>query len=223
VVEQELQENEEEVTDTLERGRSELSSREADLDTYETTVEVDWKSLGDLRVEVLVHELATNLKANHLAFREKELADREKQLAVMHPRELTATQKRLEELLVAWAIKAQKVWDFLGPTKTALVPLCLNPLRSMEPVQEVSAALPQLDSTGVKMLKLEEVIGDQLVAEGCVLVEKVVMCFRSRDPIASLDPVVLELVVEIEEVASSGVQDAAKVVAAWFQHLPEDA
>jgi hypothetical protein len=33
-----------------------------------------------------------------LAFREKELADRDKQLAVMQPRELAAVRKRLEEL-----------------------------------------------------------------------------------------------------------------------------
>jgi hypothetical protein len=33
-----------------------------------------------------------------LEFKEKELANREKQLAMMQPRELEAVQKRLEEL-----------------------------------------------------------------------------------------------------------------------------
>jgi hypothetical protein len=46
----------------------------------------------------------------------------------------------------------------------------------------------------VKMLKLEEVIGNQLEADGRVLAEKVAeyvfTCFQSRDPIVSLDPVV---------------------------------
>jgi hypothetical protein len=43
--EHELQEKEEEVTNTLERGHRELSCREADLDTHETTLEADRKSL----------------------------------------------------------------------------------------------------------------------------------------------------------------------------------
>jgi hypothetical protein len=80
--EQELQEEKEDVTGTLERGCNELLSREADHDTHETTLEVDWKSMGDLCMAVLAHELTADLKANHLAFREKELADREKQLAI---------------------------------------------------------------------------------------------------------------------------------------------
>jgi hypothetical protein len=93
--EQELQEKSEEVTSMLERGRNELSSHEADVNTHETALEAGRKNPGDLRVEVLASELTTNLKANHLAFREKELADREKQLAVTQPRELAATCKRL--------------------------------------------------------------------------------------------------------------------------------
>jgi hypothetical protein len=42
------------------------------------------------------------------------------------------------------------------------------------------------------MMRLEEVIGDQIEVEGCILAEKVaehvLMCFWSRDPIVSLDP-----------------------------------
>jgi hypothetical protein len=49
-----------------------------------------------------------------------------------------------------------------GQNETALVPLGFSPLRSRESVQEVSTTLPLLDSTGAKMLKLEEVICDQL-------------------------------------------------------------
>jgi hypothetical protein len=48
---------------------------------------------------------------------------------------------------------------------------------------KVSTVLPLLDSAGAKMLKLEEVIYDQLEAEGHVLAEKVaehvLMCFQS--------------------------------------------
>jgi hypothetical protein len=41
-----------------------------------------------------------------------------------------------------------------------LVPLGFNPLCSGEPVQEVSTALPLLDSKGAKMLKVKEVMGE---------------------------------------------------------------
>jgi hypothetical protein len=50
-------------------------------------------------------------------------------------------------------------------------------------MEEVSTALPLLDSAGAKMLKLEEVIDIQLEAEGHALVkavaEYVLACFQS--------------------------------------------
>jgi hypothetical protein len=53
------------------------------------------------------------------------------------------------------------------------------------------------------MMRLEEVIGDQLEVEGCILAEKVVehvlTCFWSRDPIVSLDPVTFGPATETEE------------------------
>jgi hypothetical protein len=96
--EQAVQEKEEEIAGMLDRERSELLSHEADLNTHEATLEADQKSLADLRVEVLAREFAADLKANHLAFRERELADREKQLPTRLPQELAATQKRVEAL-----------------------------------------------------------------------------------------------------------------------------
>jgi hypothetical protein len=69
-------------------------------------------------------------------------------------------------------------------------------------------------------VEAEEVICDQLEVEGRVLAEKVVehvlTCFRSWDPIVSLDPVVLGLIVGTKGVASSDVEDTAKIVAARF-------
>jgi hypothetical protein len=44
-----LQEKEEEVAGTLERGRNELSSREASLNTREVTLEVEQQRMGELR------------------------------------------------------------------------------------------------------------------------------------------------------------------------------
>jgi hypothetical protein len=55
-------------------------------------------------------------------------------------------------------------------------------------MDEVSTALPPLDFAGIKMLKLEEVVGDQLEAEGRVLAEHVLICFQSRDPQVSITP-----------------------------------
>jgi hypothetical protein len=78
----------------LECGHNGLSSREADLDTRETALVVDRKSLGDLRAEVLTCELSAELKAIQLTFCEKELVDKEKRLAEMQPQELAAARKR---------------------------------------------------------------------------------------------------------------------------------
>jgi hypothetical protein len=47
-------------------------------------------------------------------------------------------------------------------------------------------------------------------------VEHVLTCFRSWDPIVSLDPVVLGLIAGTKGVASSDVEDTAKIVAARF-------
>jgi hypothetical protein len=100
------------------------------------------------------------------------------------------------------------------------VPLSFSPLHFRDPVWEVSVVLPLLDSTGAKMLKLE-VIGEQLEAEGRALAETVaehvLTCFRSRDRLASLEPVVQGSIVEMEEDAWASIQDTMKLMAAWFQ------
>jgi hypothetical protein len=76
------------------------------------------------------------------------------------------------------------------------------------------------------MLRLEEVVEDQLEAEGRVLAEKVVedvlTCFWSWDPIISLDLVELGPVIETEEADRGSIQEATKIVAARFQRLPKD-
>jgi hypothetical protein len=90
--------------------------------------------------------------------------------------------------------EAQKVWDFLGQAESALVPFGFSPLRSGVPAQEVSAELPLLDSAGAKMLELEDVVANQLEAEGRLLAETVaehvLLCLRNQDPQVSLEPVV---------------------------------
>jgi hypothetical protein len=102
----------------------------------------------------------------------------------------------------------------------ALVPLGFSLIRSRELAREVSNVLPVLESTGAKMLMLEEAIDDQLEAEGRIpadkVVEHVLTCFQSRDPM------VLRPVIETEEAAKGSIQEAAKIVAAQFQRLAED-
>jgi hypothetical protein len=122
---------------------------------------------------------------------------------------------------VSRADEAQRVWDFLGQTEAALVPLGFSPLRSGLPTQEVDAMLLLLDSAGAKMSNLEDAIGDQLEAEGRVLsevvAEHVLMCFQSRDPQVSLELVVQGPIEEMKDVARGSVQDTTRLVAAWFE------
>jgi hypothetical protein len=161
------------------------------------------KDLEESRAGVLARELTANIWGVHLNSREEELADREKRLAERQLQELATARRRLEELPVARAGEAQKVWDFLGLTEATLVPLGFVPLRIRNLVEEVSAVLPLLDSAGAKMLKLEEVIDGQLESEGCALAkavaEHVLTYFQSRDPQISLEPVALGPIVETEE------------------------
>jgi hypothetical protein len=94
------------------------------------------------------------------------------------------------------------------------VPLSFSPIRSEALAREVSNVLLVLESVGTKMLRLEEVVSDQLEAEGNVLVENVLTFFQSRDLVVSLDPVVLRPTIETKEVTRSCVQEAAKIMAA---------
>jgi hypothetical protein len=67
----------EEVIGTLERGCMELSSREADLNAHESTLEEEQRRMGELRMSLLTRELNVDLQANNLASSRKELEDRE--------------------------------------------------------------------------------------------------------------------------------------------------
>jgi hypothetical protein len=53
--------------------------------------------------------------------------------------------------------------------------------------------------------------------------EHVLTCFRSRDPLTSLEPVVQGPVAEMEVAARASVQDTAKLVPARFECQAEDA
>jgi hypothetical protein len=53
--------------------------------------------------------------------------------------------------------------------------------------------------------------------------DHVLMCFRSRDPSISLEPVVQGPVEGSAEAARDGVEDVARAVAERFEREPEDA
>jgi hypothetical protein len=116
------------------------------------------RDFEDTRASILAHELAADTKECALETTVAEVADRERLLAEQQMQELAATQKWLDDLQAVRVGEAQKVWEFLGHAESALVPFSFNPLRSGVPAQEVSAKLPLLGSTGIKMLELEDVI-----------------------------------------------------------------
>jgi hypothetical protein len=165
-LEQKLQEQEALDDLRLERELAGLVTHESSLESHEATLTSEQKDFEDARASVLARKLATDIRESALDSRVPEVADREKRLAEQQMQELTATQKRLEDLQAIRAGEAQKVWDFLGQAEFTLVPFGFSPLRSGVPVQEVNAELLLLDSNGVKMSELEDVVGSQLEAEG---------------------------------------------------------
>jgi hypothetical protein len=130
---------------------------------------------------IMAHELTANVREGTLDTRAVELADMDMRQVERQMQELAATQK------------------------ISLVPLGFSPLRSGLPTQEVDAMPLILDFTGVKMSQLKDVDGGQLEAEGRILAEvvseHVLMCFCSRDPKVSLEPVVQGPAEEVEEAA----------------------
>jgi hypothetical protein len=83
-----------------------------------------------------------------------------------------------------------------------------------------------LDSAGAKISQLEDAVGSRIEEEGRALAqavaEHVLMCFCSRDPNISLEPVVQGPAEEPAEAATAGVEDAAHAVADRFKREPED-
>jgi hypothetical protein len=171
-----------------------LATHEANLDSREITLEVKQKALQDARLTVTAHELAADVREVNLDTRAAKLLEREKRLSRRQLQELAAAQKRLEELQSSQVGEVRRVWDFLGQTEATLVPLGFSPLRSEVLTHEVGVVLPLLDTVDAKLSQLEEVTDGRLGEEGRALAEAVVehmlLCFRSRDRQASLDPVV---------------------------------
>jgi hypothetical protein len=77
-----------------------------------------------------------------------------------------------------------------------------------------------------KISQLEDAVGSCVEEEGRALAqavaEHVLMCFRSRDPAISFEPVVQGPAEEPAGAAAAGVEDAACAVADRFKREPED-
>jgi hypothetical protein len=141
--------------------------------------------------------------------------------------ELVVPQKGLEDLRASRAGDGQCVWSFLGQVDAALASFDFSPIRGGNAAQEAGVVLPLLDSAGRKISQLVEAVGRRLEEEGRTLAQAmadhVLMCFRSRDPSISLEPVVQGPVEASAEVARDNVEDAACAVAEQLEREPEDA
>jgi hypothetical protein len=106
------------------------------------------------------------------------------------------------------------------------VPLGVSPIPVSKLSASISDALLVLDSAADRLRRLDHILGARLEAEGSKLcrsiIEYVLTCFRSHDPIISLEPVIAGPVVDTEDAAREGVQDAVDVVAERFQRNPAD-
>jgi hypothetical protein len=140
--------------------------------------------------------------------------------------ELAVARKGLEDLQASRAGGAERVWSFLGQADAVLASFGFSPVRTGGAAPEGGVAVPLLDSAGVKISQLEDAVGSRIEEEGRALAqavaEHVLMCFRSRDPAISLEPVVQGLVEEPVEAATAGVEDAARAVADRFKRELED-
>jgi hypothetical protein len=174
----------------------------------------------------LARELDADAREAGLRDQEARLAARERQLAERQMQELTVARKGLEDLQAARAGDAQRVWSFLGQADAVLASFVFSLVRTDGAAPEVGVAVPLLDSAAAKISHLEDAIGSRIEEEGRALAqavaEHVLICFRSRDPVISLEPVVRGPVEEPVGATAAGVEDAVCTVADRFKREPED-
>jgi hypothetical protein len=75
-----------------------FATHESSLESHEAALAAKQKDFEDAHASVLAHELATDVKENALDTRAVEVADRERRLVKQQMLELSAAQKRLEDL-----------------------------------------------------------------------------------------------------------------------------
>ena len=100
----------------------------------------------------------------------------------------------------------------------------MSPIPALVRPASISDALPILDSAVDRLRRLDQVLGARLEAKGDRLcrsaIEYVLTCFRSHDPTVSLGSVIAGPVVDTEDAAREGVQDAVDMVVGCFQRDP---
>jgi hypothetical protein len=211
---------------TLRRELEALGTRESGLKRREAELDREREALKDARVQILAHELDADAREAGLRDQEARLAARERQLAERQMQELAVARKGLEDLQAARAGDAQRVWSFLGQADAVLASFGFSPVRTGGVAPEVGIAVPLLNSAAAKISHLEDAVGSRIEEEGRALAqavaEHVLMCFRSRDPAISLEPVVQGPTEEPTGAVVAGVEDAARAAADRFKREPED-
>jgi hypothetical protein len=206
---------------TLRRELEALGTRESGLDRREAELDREREGLKDARVQILARELDADAREAGLRDQEARLAARERQM-----QELVVARKGLEDLQASRAGDAQRVWSFLGQADVVLASFGFSPVRTGGAAPEGGAAVSLLDSAAAKISQLEDAVGSRIEEEGRSLAqavaEHVLMCFRSRDPAISLEPVVQGPAEEPAGAAAAGVEDDAHAVADRFKREPED-
>jgi hypothetical protein len=135
-----------------------------------------------------------------------------------------ATKKALEDLQAEHRTGVQRIAAWAGEASMTLVPLVMSPIPVLELPTSISDALPVLDSVVDRLRRLDQILGARLEAEGgwlCrAVIEYILMCFRSHDPVISLELVIADPVADTEESAREGIQDVVELVAERFQRDP---
>jgi hypothetical protein len=220
-LERQLLEREELDEITLRRELEALGTRESYLDRREAELDREREGLKDARVQILARELDADAREAGLRDQDARLAARERQM-----QELAVARKGLEDLQASRAGDAQRVWSFLGQADAVLASFGFSPVRTGDAAPEGGVVVPLLDSAGAKISQLEDAVGSRIEEEGRALAqavaEHVLMCFRSRDPNISLEPVVQGPAEGPAEAAAAGVEDAARAVANRFKREPKD-
>ena len=201
----------------VEQTEASRQEREA-LDSRRTTLEQE---------EAALKEKARQAEEMLAAVRREEAASQEK---ARQAEERLAAARMLQR----WG--AQRIADWAGKAKSALVPLGFSPIRvdamvtpfaDASPVlNSVADALPMLDSAAECLRHLNEVLNAQLKSEGRelsrVVAEHILVCLRSHDPTISLAPIVAGPVPAAEESARESVQKVVEIVVTRFVWNPED-
>ena len=135
-------------------------------------------------------------------------------------------RKTLDDLRAEQRARAQRIAAWAGEVSTTLVPLGMSPIPALVRPASISDVLPILDSAADRLRHLDQVFGARLEAQGGRLcrsaIEYVLTCFRSHDPTVSLGSVIAGPVVDTEDAAREGVQDAVDAVVERFQRDPVD-